>query len=109
MDQPGLSWLWQHTQQDRLEEKCTAILDVKLAEQICRASSNLSDVFFFVGAVAERLKATVLKTVIPKGIGGSNPSCSVQKIAAAIAVRKHPSLPRAFDSETGWFGQKYCV
>ena len=29
------------------------------------------------GAVAERLKATVLKTVIPKGIGGSNPSCSV--------------------------------
>ena len=27
--------------------------------------------------MAERLKATVLKTVIPKGIGGSNPSCSV--------------------------------
>ncbi len=30
------------------------------------------------GAVAERLKATVLKTVVPKGTGGSNPSCSVQ-------------------------------
>jgi hypothetical protein len=29
------------------------------------------------GAVAERLKATVLKTVVPKGTGGSNPSCSV--------------------------------
>ena len=28
------------------------------------------------GAVAERLKATVLKTVLPKGNGGSNPSCS---------------------------------
>jgi hypothetical protein len=26
--------------------------------------------------VAERLKATVLKTVLPKGNGGSNPSCS---------------------------------
>ncbi len=28
------------------------------------------------GAVAEWFKATVLKTVVPKGIGGSNPSCS---------------------------------
>ncbi len=30
------------------------------------------------GAVAEWLKATVLKTVVPKGTGGSNPSCSVR-------------------------------
>ena len=29
------------------------------------------------GAVAEWFKATVLKTVVPKGTGGSNPSCSV--------------------------------
>jgi hypothetical protein len=29
------------------------------------------------GAVAEWLKATVLKTVVSKGTGGSNPSCSV--------------------------------
>ena len=29
------------------------------------------------GAVAERLKAMVLKTIVPKGTGGSNPSCSV--------------------------------
>jgi hypothetical protein len=28
------------------------------------------------GAVAEWFKATVLKTVVPKGTGGSNPSCS---------------------------------
>ncbi len=27
--------------------------------------------------MAERLKATVLKTVVPKGTGGSNPSRSV--------------------------------
>ena len=27
--------------------------------------------------MAERFKATVLKTVVPKGTGGSNPSCSV--------------------------------
>ena len=27
--------------------------------------------------MAERLKATVLKTVVSKGTGGSNPSCSV--------------------------------
>ena len=29
------------------------------------------------GAVAEWLIATVLKTVLPQGNGGSNPSCSV--------------------------------
>ena len=30
----------------------------------------------FSGAVAEWLIATVLKTVLPQGNGGSNPSCS---------------------------------
>ncbi len=30
-----------------------------------------------IGAVAERLKAAVLKTAVSKGTGGSNPSCSV--------------------------------
>ena len=33
------------------------------------------------GAVAEWLKATVLKTVLPTGNGGSNPSCSVMSFA----------------------------
>ena len=31
--------------------------------------------------MAERLKATVLKTVVPTGTGGSNPSCSVMSFA----------------------------
>ena len=35
------------------------------------------------GAVAERLIATVLKTVSPTGDGGSNPSCSVIKFRIA--------------------------
>jgi hypothetical protein len=26
VEQPGSSWLWQHTQQNQFEEKCTAIL-----------------------------------------------------------------------------------
>ena len=32
------------------------------------------------GAVSERLKEAVLKTVVPKGTGGSNPPCSVRYI-----------------------------
>ena len=35
-----------------------------------------SIIYGYYGAVAERLKATVLKTVVPTGTGGSNPSCS---------------------------------
>ena len=37
-----------------------------------------SIIYGYYGAVAERLKATVLKTVVRlSGTGGSNPSCSV--------------------------------
>ena len=32
----------------------------------------------YFGAVAEWLIATVLKTVVPQGTEGSNPSCSVE-------------------------------
>jgi hypothetical protein len=39
------------------------------------------------GAVAEWLKATVLKTVVPKGTGGSNPSCSVLRIYTECCSR----------------------
>ena len=41
-----------------------------------------------VGAVAERLKATVLKTVGPKGPGGSNPSCSVASQTASMPAAR---------------------
>ncbi len=45
-----------------------------------------------VGAVAEWLKATVLKTVGPKGPGGSNPSCSVQcpVLVTSVGTTLHP-------------------
>ena len=43
-----------------------------------------------MGAVAEWLKATVLKTVVPKGTGGSNPSCSVQRVLLVISVGAAP-------------------
>ena len=35
------------------------------------------------GAMAEWLKAAVLKTVVLRGTGGSNPPCSVRKGARA--------------------------
>ena len=51
----------------------------KLKQQkIRKIPSTLLDIRMVFGAVAERLKATVLKTVVPKGTGGSNPSCSVE-------------------------------
>jgi hypothetical protein len=34
------------------------------------------DLLAYLGAVAEWFKATVLKTVVPKGTAGSNPACS---------------------------------
>jgi hypothetical protein len=37
-------------------------------------------IYLELGKVAERLNATVLKTVIPRGIQGSNPCLSVQCI-----------------------------
>ena len=36
------------------------------------------------GAMAERLKAAVLKTVVLKGTGGSNPSRSVAKMLKKV-------------------------
>ncbi len=36
------------------------------------------------GAMAERLKAAVLKTVVPRGTGGSNPSRSAIKMFAIL-------------------------
>ena len=40
------------------------------------------------GAVAEWFIATVLKTVVPKGTGGSNPSCSDGRSLRRIPVRR---------------------
>ena len=44
--------------------------------------------------MAERLKAPVLKTGIPKGIGGSNPSPSAKNDAGPGRMR-HPVVPGA--------------
>ncbi len=48
------------------------------------------------GAVAEWFKATVLKTVVPKGTGGSNPSCSVRRDEN---TRDAPAALRGFDTK----------
>ena len=41
-----------------------------------------------IGAVAELVKAAVLKTAVPKGTGGSNPSRSV-KFAVKVFMVAH--------------------
>ncbi|MHC4682540.1 MAG: hypothetical protein ACYTEK_28120, partial [Planctomycetota bacterium] len=52
-----------------------------------------------------RLKATVLKTVVPKGTGGSNPSCSVRRRLVTRAVRPCLSLQK----ERGGYGSPVRV
>jgi hypothetical protein len=42
-----------------------------------------------IGEVAEWLIAAVLKTVLPKGNGGSNPSLSAKKLLWKILIKKN--------------------
>ena len=51
--------------------------------------------------VAERLNAAVLKTVILKGIGGSNPSSS----AKVVTIRKNDGTDAKYEMET--FAKSY--
>ena len=53
------------------------------------------------GEVAERSNAAVLKTVRPKGLGGSNPSLSATPIAftrLAAANQNRPTISTAIDA-----------
>ena len=44
----------------------------------------------FFGEVAERLKAAVSKTVMPKGILGSNPNLSAKNFVPKFLARSRP-------------------
>jgi hypothetical protein len=66
-----------HTSQKGLRQPCCARRmhvdgqEAAIAKQL-QAGANKTT----LGAVAEWFKAAVLKTAVPKGTGGSNPSCS---------------------------------
>ena len=57
------------------------------------------------GAVAEWFKATVLKTVVPKGTGGSNPSCSVTRMVVTAADKQCLSVLKINEENF----DEYCI
>lgn len=57
-------------------------------------------VYICSGEVAEWSIATVLKTVVPRGTGGSNPSFSAQRVERVLMFHKHFFIFRQLGKDT---------
>ena len=74
-----------------------------------RAYLEIPDRLILAGGVAERLKAAVLKTVVPKGTVGSNPTSSAINVSHCSSLAYDNPAPPAICSFGGRIGHTFMV